>query len=144
MAVAVICVSLLTARTLEQNKVWRTAETLFSHIVRHNDRSSRSHANLGNYYFEHHDYARALAAYHRSIEIFDGDAVVRHNMAIAYLTMPGGSEDMAIVCDRRAIEINPSYAYPYLLLHDIYAQRGETALAEEMERKGVSLLRGGR
>lgn len=143
-ALVMVCVVLLAARTLDQNRVWRTAETLFTHIVRHNDHSSRAHANLGNTYFEHHDYARALAAYQRSIEIFDGDAVVRHNMAIAYLTMPGGNEDQAIACDRRAIEINPSFAYPYLLLHDVYAKRGETALAEEMERKGVSLLRGGR
>lgn len=141
-AVVVVGVAVaMGARTLEQNLVWRTPETLYTHIIRYNERSARAQANLGNYYFTHAAYDRAFAQYAKAVSIFDGDPVVRYSMAVAYANALGGSLELAEASALRALELKPDFAHPYFILGDIYERRGEAQKAAEARRKGESLLR---
>jgi Flp pilus assembly protein TadD len=61
------------------------------------------------------------------------------NAVVGSLEKVDGREDEALLHLKKAVALNPSYAYGYVMLADIYAHRGETELALNHYRQAIAL-----
>jgi Tfp pilus assembly protein PilF len=61
------------------------------------------------------------------------------NAVAGSLEKVGGAEDQALQHLQRAVALNPSYGYGYVMIADIYAHRNETELALQHYRQAVAL-----
>lgn len=128
-------VALLAVRTWDQNRVWASPVSLYSHILRFNPTAARVHNNLAMAYSAHADTVKAIEHYERAIALSDVYPETRHNLGLAYLHM--GRVDDGIKELERAVEMNPDFFFSYEYLAHAYEIKGDRVKADSYRRKSA-------
>ncbi|MFA5041690.1 MAG: tetratricopeptide repeat protein [Bdellovibrionales bacterium] len=117
-----IFVFVLSIKTLDQNKIWRTPETLYNNIFANGESSARAHNNLALYYVDRAIYGAAIEQFNIAIRLADAYPETRYNLAGTYLHMSTSEKDVrsAIENLNRSLEINPDFYRSHEMLADIY------------------------
>jgi len=135
------CACALGFMTWRQNEVWHDPVALYSNVIASGEPAVKAHANLGNYYVEQGDLAKAMDEYESAVaNSGDTDVEAQHNIGVS-LTMiqKGLLTDEALAHFRRALAIDPNY-YPTLtFLADTYAAQGNLADAAIYRTKADAL-----
>jgi len=112
----------LSAKTYNQNYVWRDPETFYTNIFAYHEASARSHNNLALYYSARGQYADAVIQFKEAIKISDTYAETEYNLALTYINMPNRNAhlDDIVDCLKRSIQIEPTFYRSYVLLANLY------------------------
>jgi Flp pilus assembly protein TadD len=121
-AVPLILVAALSARTVSRNPAWSDNETLASLDVAQVPRSAKLHAGFGIARGAAGDTEGAEAAFRRAVEIYPDYAQMRFNLG--QLLAARGAEEEAVVHLSRAQELSPGNPRPYKSLAPLLASAG--------------------
>ena len=140
--VTFIAIVALSARTYDQNNVWRDPVTFYTHIFSYGVVSPRAHNNLATAYMDRHETQKAIEEYHRAIKEGDTYAETHYNLALALLGLPDQREEMpeAIAQLERSVEIEPRFYRSYETLAQIYAYLGDNVKADAYRAKARQIL----
>ena len=141
-AFAMIAVTILSARTFDQNKLWREPIVFYTNIFSHGVKSPRAHNNLAIAYMENHDIQGSIAEYRKAISEGDTYAETHYNLAICLMSLPNQKEQIPQVIAEleRSIEIEPGFYRSYQALSELYGQTGDKAKAEAYRQKAERIL----
>jgi len=132
----------LSARTFDQNGIWREPIVFYTHIFSYKVQSPRAHNNLAIAYMDNHQMDKAIEEYHKAVEEGDTYAETHYNYAIALMALPNQREQIPQVIAEleRSIQIEPGFYRSYLALGDLYRQLGQPAKATYYTQKAHELL----
>lgn len=123
----------LGLRTFDQNRVWESPVTFFSHILKYNPESNRVRHNLAMAYTDEGKLDLAKAEYLKVLQTSEEYYQTHHNLARIYASQ--NQLDLAEKHELRAIELSPKFFPAYGTLADIYRKKGDAVKAAEAERK---------
>lgn len=124
--IAVIAV--FSTLTYRRNAVWADDVMLWEDTVQKSPAKSRPHANLGMAYANRGQYDKAVAEYHRALELDSGrdkrvTAQIHVNLAGVYGAL-GRYQDMISIC-RKSVEFLPKNAQAYSHLAYAHLMTGD-------------------
>lgn len=142
LGLALAAIAGLSARTYDQNKVWRNPIVFYNNIFAYGVTSARAHNNLAIAYMDRHDLPKAIEEYRRAIKEGDTYAETHYNLALAILSQPDQPSHMqeAVAELERSLEIEPRFYRSYATLAQIYAHEGDAAKAMAYQRKAQEIL----
>ena len=113
---AMIAITALSARTYEQNKIWREPIAFYNNIFDHGVSSPRARNNLAIAYTNNHDLPKAIEEYRRAIKEGDTYAETHFNLALALLQLPDQKAQIpaAIAELERSLVIEPRFYRSYI------------------------------
>lgn len=125
------------ALTWQQTAVWRDTDTLWSHVLQLNPKSSIAHYNLGRFLAARGKHSEAITHYRQALSIRPGDADAHNNLGLVLAVEgdPGG----ALEEFRKAIEVDPNHARAYFNIGRVFARQGQLDKAVENFQKAVRL-----
>jgi len=133
----VVVVTLLGARTIARNTVWREPVVFFQTMVADAPRSARSHSELGSALAEAGRFAEAQPAFERALAIKADDPIILYNQGHA-LTSEGRYDD-AVAVYQRAIAANPRFGQAFENLGNVESARGNQEAALVALRRALEL-----
>ena len=101
---------LYSGMTLNQTLVWKNSETLWSHVIKHYEKTDVPYQNRGNYYRDKDQHHKALADYSMSLKINPRHHQSYNSRAKLFFEI-GKSPDtlnMALADYNQAIQIDPN------------------------------------
>lgn len=122
-AALLIPLPLLSWQTARYNLVWRDAESLNTHILRHEPGSAKAHHNLAMALSGRGERLQAMEHYRKAIAIDDVFAHTHHNLAQEYTAL--GLTDLAVEEYNRALALDPGFYYSRVQLGLLEYRRGE-------------------
>lgn len=126
--------------TVQRNRDWRDARTLFESTVRHAPDSSRAHANLGLAYEQAGERDRARSEYERAIALAgDAPEAAGPHSNLGNLYREDGRLDDAERELRAALAVDPRHAGAYGNLSLVLQARGRVDEAERVLRDGLAV-----
>jgi tetratricopeptide (TPR) repeat protein len=111
--------------TFQQNEVWATPVSLYTHILQLNPRVARVHNNLAMAYSDLHQDQQAIEHYRKAIELSDVYPQTHHNFGLALLRLGHPEEGVAQL--KRALELDANFYHSARVLAELYHQAGDTA-----------------
>ncbi len=86
--------------------------------------------------------AQGLALLEKAVVLQPSSPRVHATLGLVYSNQSGNAYSLSKATTElvRAAQLDPSYAYPHILLSGIYALEGETAMADKQRRIYLSLL----
>lgn len=131
------CIVLLlgTVRTVVRNRDWKDDLTLYSSTLRVFPHADLISANLGAAKWNSGDHVGAERQWREALRISPENVVAMGDLALAMQEQKRYTEAIDLL--KRAVELKPRYAAAHMALGDVYAEIGETALAEAELRKAV-------
>ncbi|MES2964747.1 MAG: tetratricopeptide repeat protein, partial [Bdellovibrionota bacterium] len=141
---AIIAASVLAAlalgyRTYEQNWVWQSPISLFSHILKYNPAAGRVRHNLAMALDESGRTEEAIKEYEFIIAHGGNFPQTYHNLGQIHFR--AGRFDVAEKNELKAIELAPNFHPPYVGMAKIHQARGDSKKAQEYYEKAVELVR---
>jgi len=131
---------LMIVLTKRQTEVWSDSRTLWTHVVKHDPRSGLARANLAILLNVAGEYPAAILHAERALRRLPGNRTA--HIALARAAMELGDADTAERALRRALEIQPEDADPWITLGVVYSYQGKDVEAERCFRKAVELRPG--
>jgi tetratricopeptide (TPR) repeat protein len=145
-AVAIIVVTVLTARAWKQTSYWRNSETLWTHTLAVTQNNDVAHTNLGMFLADRGQLDEALSHLQTALEIRSRGAQPHYDLSFAlihcnlgYVLGKKGEIDDAITHLRKAIEFQPDYADAHYNLGTAFFQRGRIDEAIEEWQRTLSI-----
>jgi len=110
-----------SVRTYARAGEWADIEAFYLGEMRYAPEPGRIYNNLGMYYADHHDEAKAIRYYQLAAASPTGQVFAQphHNLAVAFLN--AGRREDAMRQIRLALRIDPRFVYSLQLLHDVFA-----------------------
>jgi len=122
----------LSGRTIIRNMDWKNQDTLWLATAKTSPRSPKNHNNLGDYYFRHGEYQKAIEEFKTAIELMPNYGDAYHNLANVYRQI--GDSEEAIANYQKALSLNPNLWQSHQNLAARYFESGEFELAlQELE-----------
>lgn len=142
LAVTLLATTALSARTYDQNKIWREPIVFYNNIFAHGVASPRAHNNLAIAYMNIHDLPKAIEEYRRAIKEGDTYAETHYNLALALIELPDQQAEVpqAIAELERSLVIEPRFYRSYLALAELYDHTGDAAKAAAYRQKAKEIL----
>lgn len=125
------------ALTVMQNTLWRDEVTFYTYLFKFGVGSARTHNNLANAYLGAGEYEKAIAEYHKALDLGDTYPEIHHNLGIALLHLPDQQAHMqeAIAQFKRATEMDQNFFRSYGMLAMIYDFLGDKDKAAYYKEK---------
>lgn len=130
-------ITVLAILTWQQSLVWRNTETLWTHVIKKDPRSSFAHYNLAREVARQGRRQEAIDHYREALRIRPYDPEAHNNLGL--LLAVTGEFDASLAELRRAIEIAPQYAKAYFNLGRVLARQGDLDAAVENLEKALKL-----
>ncbi len=133
--VLILCVAVLSLRTVLRNEDWQDDCSLFLSAIRSGTGSAKSYLNLAVCYQDHGELDTALTYFGRALDIYADfpDAA----FGIGFVHELKGDEDLALEWYRRTLGMAGGYAKAHLNTGSILYQRGDAVAAEREFRSGL-------
>lgn len=138
-ALATAAAVAIGALTYEQNWVWQSPISLFTHILKYNPAAGRVRHNLAMALDEAGRKDEAIREYQFIIDHGGKFPQTFHNLGQMYFR--AGQLDLAEKFEMSAIEAAPRFHPPYVGLSKIYEARGDTKKAQEYYQKALELVK---
>jgi tetratricopeptide (TPR) repeat protein len=138
-ALSVAVAVLFAVLTWNQNQVWATPISLYTHILQFSPNIARIHNNLAMALSDQHQERRAMEHYMKAIELSDVYPQSHHNLGL--LMIRDMQIDDAIKQFERALEMNPDFYQSAFVLSQIYHQKGDMQKADEYSRRAIEAQR---
>ncbi len=106
-----IILSVYSSLTIQRNRVWQNAVSLWSDVVRKSPGKMRPYLNLGYSYFARGEYDLALEYLTKSIEMDAGNVKGYDNRGVVY--QKKGLHDLALADFNQSIQLDPNNAESY-------------------------------
>jgi hypothetical protein len=141
---AILIACLFGVMTFEQNKVWRDPVVFYTHILECGEPSARARNNLGAFYEEKGEYAKAIEQYRGALAFSDTNADAHYNLGASMILLDHSRPSVteAVGHFQRALEIDPDYyladegmAYVYAHLGDHVKEAECLARAAAIKKK---------
>ena len=113
----------LGALTWNQTQVWKHSESLWTHALAVEERSSFAHNNLGLVLAKRGALPEAIDHFRRAVEV--DPAFVEAYTNLGHFLALQGSHEEAVDQLRRALQIDPTFVNAHNTLANILADRGE-------------------
>jgi Tfp pilus assembly protein PilF len=128
---------MLATLTWQQTMVWRDTETLWSHVLKRDPKSSMGHYNLGKFLAAQGKHTEAITHYRQALSIRPGDADAHNNLGL--LLAIREETDGALEEFHKALAINPNYARAYFNIGRVFARQGQLEKAVEKFQQALRL-----
>ena len=122
-----LLVLVLLVSTQARNRVWRTDPGLWRDCVKKAPFLASSSSNLGGAYAREGQPRRAIALYHRAIQLDPQYAMAYYNLGAAWQQL--GETDQALAAYSRALERNPNLVPASYNRGNLYFRQGRFELA---------------
>lgn len=129
--------TLLAARTVSQQSVWKDSVSLWTHVLEVEGEVPLAYNSRGLVYQEMGDHQKAIADFNRAIELDPGYAFPYNNRGYSYQKM--NDREKAQRDYDKAIELNPKIANPYNNRGLLYYDHDEFEKAVRDFRKAIEL-----
>lgn len=133
----ILCIILLSGRTIIRNIDWKNEDNLWIATGKTSPSSPNTHNNLGDVYGRHGDKLAALKEFQKAIALKPNYGDAYHNAANTYLEL--GQPDKAIEYYQKALEFNPGLWQSYQNISAIYFQQKKYDLVLENLQKAISI-----
>ncbi|MEK7070666.1 MAG: tetratricopeptide repeat protein [Patescibacteria group bacterium] len=127
----------LMIRTIVRNNDWNSAENFAYATVKVSPYSSRAYMNLGSYYLEKNEPAKALIEYKKSIEV--GPKVIPGYLNVGYRYLALKNYDQAIAYFKKGVELDPTIWHSHYALSLAYYRSGAREKAIIELKKAIEL-----
>jgi len=132
-----LVILILSGRTILRNMDWKNQDTLWIATAKTSPRSPKNHNNLGDYYFRHGEYEKAIEEFKTAIELNPNYGDAYHNLANVYRQI--GNTEEAIANYKKALSFNPNLWQSHQNLASRYFELGEYELALQELEKAVKI-----
>jgi len=137
--------------TFDRNFAWQNAPTLWASVLVHQPDNPRAHFHMAVKYEEQKQYEKALDSYERAVRYYPDHnwhpdsksvATVKEAMSricydLAVKLYKEQSFDASLAYCKRAVENNDRNAEAYVVMGNIYAQKGDFRKAAEMYQNAL-------
>ncbi len=127
----------LVPLTQQQIRVWEDGESLWRHVLQHDNRSPLAYRQLGIALYERGEYAAAARMMGRALELRPQDADLLSNLAVCYLEL--GHPGRAMQAVRRALALEADNLFALNTLGQVYMARQEYAKANRVFLRAAQL-----
>jgi tetratricopeptide (TPR) repeat protein len=134
---AVIILSVLTARTYVQLGHWKNRIALFSHALKVTDNNYVAHNNLGVAYYEKGAFAKAIFHHKEILNRFPNDAGALYNLGNAMFG--SGDFDQAVLSYTASLRIQPEDAKVHNNLANVLFSQGKVGDAMGHYREALRI-----
>ena len=124
--------------TMQQNKVWKTAISFFTNVLKYNPRSVKAHNNLAMALSDKNEIDTAVYHYKKSIEISDEFPQPHHNLARIYVQKNNVRE--AVAEYYKALDIDSNFVFSHQDLYSIFSQVGDKQRADYHSKRIKEIL----
>lgn len=125
----------LSYRTIVRNFDWQNQDTLWLATDKVSPSSHQNHNNLGDLYYRHGDYPKAVEEFKIAIKLKPNYGDAFHNLANTYHQM--GEDEQALVNYQKAVSFNPNLYQSYQNLAAIYFENGKIDEARQEIEKAL-------
>lgn len=132
---AVAAVVVLTALTVQRNRVWADEFIFYKDMVEGAPDSAVPRVNLGSVYFRMGELDKAAIEVRYAVKAAPNNALLRFELGAIYLEKQMHAEALEQL--RLAVDIDPAYAEAMNAIGVVYAKQG---LVEDAERAFISAL----
>lgn len=136
-AIFVIIIILLSARTILRNIDWYNEDNLWIATGKTSPSSPNNHNNLGDVYGRHGDKEAAAGEFQTAIALKPNYADAYHNLANTYLEM--GKTQEALQNYQKAAELNPYLWQSYQNIAAVYFQAKQYDKTLEAIQKAIAI-----
>jgi hypothetical protein len=128
----IIVIGLLMARTISRNREWSDIEKFYLNELKYTQSSARIFNNLGMYYADKNDSAKAIEYYQKAIATWDVFPQSHHNLANIYLA--SGRIEEAIKELHLALRLDPNFPYSLSKLLEVFDVTRQVDRAEQAKQ----------
>lgn len=133
-AMACALVALLTARTLDRNRVWASREALFESGIRDLPENAKMHYNYANLQKDLGNAQLAVQHYRIAIRLWPDHASAHNNLGTVLSCCQEAEKHF-----RHALRINPNHPGAHFNLANLYSKQGHKQLARTLLERAVEL-----
>lgn len=133
----ILLITALIVRTIMRNYDWKNEDNLWLSAARTSPSSPTNHNNLGDVYYRHKDYERAIKEFKIAIALKPNYADVYHNIGNVYVGI--GNYGEALRYYKKASEMNPLLWQSFQNIGIIYYNQSKLREAEISMKKALEL-----
>lgn len=133
----VLAVITLGARSIWRNIDWANEDNLWIATAKTSPSSQNTHNNMGDVYFRHKDYPKAIMEFTKAVTINPRYGDAYHNLGNAYYM--NGNIQEAINSYKKGLSINPRIWQSYEALAVIYDSQKKYQEAKEVLEKALAV-----
>jgi tetratricopeptide (TPR) repeat protein len=125
-----VLVAACTVRTIQECRIWKNDETLFSAAVARGSQKERDLTSLGLCRHRAGNYDEAIRWYRQALQVSPNYGRAIYLLGCAYGAK--GDYDSAITCFQRDLTLNPAESTSALPLAEAYEMKGDLAAAQRV------------
>ncbi|KAH7639783.1 transmembrane and tpr repeat-containing protein 1-like [Dermatophagoides farinae] len=138
-SITIILMAIFTVKTLQQNHVWTSRETLYKSGIVNVPENAKAHYNYGNLQQDLGNWNDAIYHYQTAIRLWPDHASAHNNLGALYWKI--SSPDKAEQHFQQALNINPYHAKAHFNLAKVFSKRGQTNEAIALMERSICLDR---
>lgn len=136
-ALCLVIFLFLAVKSFIQTMVWRDSFSLWTYVLKYNDKIDIAQQSAGQVYFKRGEVDKALSHYQEALRINPNLEKAHNN--VGDILFARGQEESALNHFRRAVEIKPDYAEAQSNYGTVLTKKGDFGLARKHIKRAIEI-----